>query len=193
MSNALNKHESKYYNTACLMDEALLSLLEKKEIDFITVKEICAKAGVNRSTFYLHYESVDDLLQEALNYMTKKFAQTFQADISNEMNPVADGLLITPKYVLPYLEFLKEHRRVYLAALMRPRVFQADAYSERALKNIIFPILNNFNVPKEEQKFVLAFWVGGMHQLVWSWVKGGCKEDVEFVCSVMMKCIPKEN
>ena len=50
----MNKSESKYYNTALLMDEALLILLEKKEYDFITVKEICEKAGVNRSTFYLH-------------------------------------------------------------------------------------------------------------------------------------------
>lgn len=58
----MNKSESKYYNTALLMDEALLLLLEKKEYEFITVKEICVKAGVNRSTFYLHYESIDDLL-----------------------------------------------------------------------------------------------------------------------------------
>lgn len=36
------------------MDEALLLLLERKEFDSITVREICLKAGVNRSTFYLH-------------------------------------------------------------------------------------------------------------------------------------------
>ena len=53
----MNKSESKYYNTALLMDEALLLLLENKEFDFITVKEVCQKAGVNRSTFYLHYEN----------------------------------------------------------------------------------------------------------------------------------------
>lgn len=54
----LNKAQSKYYNTACLMDEALIALLEKKNYEFITVKEICEKAGVNRSTFYLHYETI---------------------------------------------------------------------------------------------------------------------------------------
>ena len=48
------------------MDEALLCLLEKKEYEFISVKEVCRKAGVNRSTFYLHYEGMDDLLQEAV-------------------------------------------------------------------------------------------------------------------------------
>ena len=39
----MNKSESKYQNTAILMDEALLLLLEKKEFEFITVKEICEK------------------------------------------------------------------------------------------------------------------------------------------------------
>ena len=36
--SAMNKNESKYFNTALKMDEALLTLLEKKDFDFITVK-----------------------------------------------------------------------------------------------------------------------------------------------------------
>ena len=50
----MNKNESKYFSTAIKMDEALIALLEKKDFSYITVKEICEKAGVNRSTFYLH-------------------------------------------------------------------------------------------------------------------------------------------
>lgn len=51
----MNKQESRYAGTASLMDEALLLLLEQKDFDRITVKELCQKAGVNRTTFYLHY------------------------------------------------------------------------------------------------------------------------------------------
>ena len=51
------------------MDEALILLLDKKEYTFITVKEIWEKAGVNRSTFYLHYETIDDLLSETIKYI----------------------------------------------------------------------------------------------------------------------------
>ena len=58
----MDKAQSKYFNSARLMDEAFLCLLEKKSIDFISVKEICKKAGVNRSTFYLHYDNIADLL-----------------------------------------------------------------------------------------------------------------------------------
>ena len=42
----MNKNESKYFNTAIKMDEALLSLLEKKDFEYITIKEICDAAGV---------------------------------------------------------------------------------------------------------------------------------------------------
>ena len=71
----MNKSESKYYNTARLMDEALLALLAKKNYEFITVKEICEKAGVNRSTFYLHYETVNDLLTESVEYIAKQIGR----------------------------------------------------------------------------------------------------------------------
>lgn len=52
------------------MDEAFLSLIEKKDFSYITIKEICERAGVNRSTFYLHYELLADLLEESTQYIT---------------------------------------------------------------------------------------------------------------------------
>lgn len=51
------------------MDEAFLRLLEKKDFAYITVKEICETAGVNRSTFYLHYETIGDLLAESAEHI----------------------------------------------------------------------------------------------------------------------------
>ncbi len=39
----MNKSESKYFHTALRMDEALISLLEEKDLEYISVKEICEK------------------------------------------------------------------------------------------------------------------------------------------------------
>lgn len=69
MGSSMNKHESKYFNTALLMNEALIRSLDKKDYEYITVKEICDIAGVNRSTFYLHYETMEDLLLETIENM----------------------------------------------------------------------------------------------------------------------------
>ena len=73
----MNKSESKYFYTARLMNESLLILLEKKDIDYITVKEICEKAGVNRSTFYLHYDNIDDLFKETIERLNNDFISSF--------------------------------------------------------------------------------------------------------------------
>ena len=72
----MNHSESKYFATAARMDEAFLELLEKKDFAYITVKEICKKAGVNRSTFYLHYETVNDLLTESTRYLINLLMKT---------------------------------------------------------------------------------------------------------------------
>ena len=85
----MNKSESKYFNTALLMDEALIRLLEVKDYEYITVKEICEKAGVNRSTFYLHYETVNDLLSECLENIKKRFFDSF-AKKPNDLSAVSE-------------------------------------------------------------------------------------------------------
>ncbi len=76
----MTRAESKYFHTAQKMDEAFLSLLGKKDFDYITVKEICETAGVNRSTFYLHYQTINDLLSESVKLMNEQFLRYFEND-----------------------------------------------------------------------------------------------------------------
>ena len=83
----MNKSESKYFNTALRMDEALIALLEKKDLEFITVKELCQLAGVNRSTFYLHYETVADLLSETVEMINQRFLSYFPQNEKDIRNP----------------------------------------------------------------------------------------------------------
>lgn len=73
----MNKSESKYFNTGPLYGRGVVALLEVKDLEYITVKEICEKAGVNRSTFYLHYETIADLVNEAMENVNKRFLACF--------------------------------------------------------------------------------------------------------------------
>ena len=191
-SNKLNKSESKYYNTASLMDEALILLLEKKEYSFITVKEICEKAGVNRSTFYLHYETIDDLLSECIEYVGNKINKKFSNKVINKQvikdSGLDDLLFITPEYLLPYLEFLKENKAIYKIAYSQPNVFKEQYVVNHLHKNIFEPILNRFLVPKNEQKYMMSFYLSGMGALMVEWIKNDCKEDIQTIINILMKC-----
>lgn len=91
----MNKSESKYFNTALLMDEALLQLLERKDLEFITVKEICERAGVNRSTFYLHYETIGDLVNETAQMIDRRF----QAYFSESTDDCRDSVEMIAKII----------------------------------------------------------------------------------------------
>ncbi|WP_241535999.1 TetR/AcrR family transcriptional regulator [Indiicoccus explosivorum] len=51
----------KKYTRAQLKD-SLIGLLKEKEISTITIKELCERADINRSTFYAHYRDPADLL-----------------------------------------------------------------------------------------------------------------------------------
>lgn len=53
--------------TRLALRDALLALLAEKGWDELSVQEICDRADVGRSTFYLHYQSKEDLLSEGLN------------------------------------------------------------------------------------------------------------------------------
>ena len=50
--------------TRRMMKDALLELLEKKELSSISVTEICETADVHRSTFYKYYTDAADLLRD---------------------------------------------------------------------------------------------------------------------------------
>ncbi len=187
----MNKSESKYFNTARRMNEALLQLLEKKEFDYITVKEICVKAGVNRSTFYLHYENMNDLLEESLAYIYSRFTdkyKTFAVDGETiKTCKTEELLLLTPQYIFPYLSLLKENRKLFMTSISKPHIFRISNSFNKTYREIFDPILERFQVPPEERKFLLVFYISGMHAVIVEWLKGGCKEDTAYIADLLIK------
>ena len=96
----MTRSESKYFVTATKMDEAFLRLLEKKDISYITVKEICETAGVNRSTFYRYFSDKYTLRDEIVDNIVQDFAEHMEVDflhmnIEDEVHTrsLQDGLI----------------------------------------------------------------------------------------------------
>lgn len=58
---ATNKTNAAFAPGAAI-ESALLRLLGDSDINEITIKRLCEEADVNRTTFYLHYTSVFDVL-----------------------------------------------------------------------------------------------------------------------------------
>jgi AcrR family transcriptional regulator len=179
----MNKQEIKYFNTASYMDEALLFLLEKKEYEFITVKEVCKKAGVNRSTFYLHYETMDDLLEEAVQYVTNKFSLQFKdIDVAED---VSKTILTKERFLRPYLTFIKDNKKIYRLIHDKPQLFNLDKVANSLYDKIFNIALTNYGVNEEEKRYVFAFYINGVLGVIKQWLENDCKDDIDLIIKII--------
>lgn len=194
----MKKSESKYFNTARMMDEALIELLCKKDIQFISVKEICEKAGVNRSTFYLHYETIADLLEETIEHIQEEFNKSFSVSAKEFIGgidnvPLNKLILINERFLIPYLEFVKGHKYIYKATLNNPISMQSEARLSTLYKHVIKPIFMRFGIPDEEQRYWLMYYINGVMAIVLEWLKGDCNESVEDMVRIIENCVLTRN
>ena len=190
----MERRNSRYYETPELMDEAFLSLLEEKDLEIITDKDVCSRAGVSRSTFYLHYESFADLMEESTRLMLGRFRGGFDREAESdvfarlESAPVGELNLVVPEYLTPYLEFVGENRRLFSALVENAGTLgMRDVYG-RMERHLIAPILDRFCVPERSRRFLMRFYLGGLMAILVEWVKGGCEEPVEEVAEIMRGC-----
>lgn len=189
----MNKSESKYFNTARRMDEALLSLLAEKELAYITVKELCHRAGVNRSTFYLHYESISDLLEETLSMVHTCFQHSVPRDSAHslaiETAPPEELFFITDQYLHPYLEFVRENRAIYKAIHDQMGVFGAERAYQQFFRSVFSPILSRFGVAQDQHDYIMAFYRHGLTAVLMKWVESNCAEDPRHIAQVIKLCV----
>lgn len=188
----MNKSESKYFNTAVRMDEAFLALLEKN-FAYITVKELCEAAGVNRSTFYLHYETMADLLAESAQYLNERFlaymkhdSEAFVAKLHD--CPLEELYLITPQYLTPYLNYIRENQRLFRTGLENAAALHLDDSYEELFRHVLTPILERYRVPEQDREYLMAFYLQGLMAIITQWLKGGCADPIEHIIDLMRQC-----
>jgi AcrR family transcriptional regulator len=194
----MNKSESKYFNTAQLMNQALIQLLEYKDIEYISVKEICEKAGVNRSTFYLHYETISDLVEEAIEHITDKFIGLFPQNSCDFVGniqeaPINELILVREDYLIPYLSFIYDNKGVFKAAVKNPNCMKTFNRYSRLKQYVFEPIMERFQIPKDVRNYWTCYYINGIWAIIEEWLKNDCRETVEQIATIIISCvIPKD-
>lgn len=90
------KQDLRTLRTKNALKSVLKELLLSKDFENISVKEVCEKAEINRRTFYLHYDTIDDLLMEILDDISAEF---------NEYSKGYDHLKNIERIVSDYFHF----------------------------------------------------------------------------------------
>ena len=190
----LNRTSSRYFATAARMDAALVEILETKPFEYITVREICEKAGVNRSTFYLHYETTRDLLEETAKHLLDDFTSRFSVDVSSIAGGFSDRELaelnfISPEYLHPYLIYIRDNRHVFSTVLTHIGSFGFDQVYRRMFRHIFDPILSRFHYPESHRPYVMMFYLNGLTAVVTQWMKNDCETSIEDLTAIIRECV----
>ena len=167
--------------TRNLLKNALVQLMQEQHISKISIRAICEVAGINRSTFYVHYTDQYDLLkkveQEVLDNLNKYLGKQ---DLSDE-RPISIQILIK------VLDYVKENMELFKALLSEncDFAFQKDLV---ALAQIISSQQNQL-FDLRTQEYIKIFGFTGTISMLQKWLNDGANESpaqmAEFIIQIV--------
>ena len=120
------KNNSRYKNSSEKIETAFLALILNHKYEDITISQVCSQAGINRSTFYCHYDDINDLIIKIESKFAKSMATIFNY-----------GERQTHEAFIEMFSFVKDNKYFYKAFLNIPYATFAEYNTKtEVLKNI---------------------------------------------------------
>lgn len=129
--------------------DTFISLLKEKSFNQITVKDIVDECGVNRNTFYYHYEDINDLLESVI---------TEETDVLIKNYPTIDSIDTAVEVAIKYtLENKKTILNIYKHLdknIYERFIMDTCEYTVRTLIN---SITKDMNISQKDKQFLISF------------------------------------
>ena len=138
------------------IEKIFLQLIQKKNIEEISVSTICELSGLNRSTFYSNYIDIYDLGEKVKQQMEVEFAQ-FQLSNNAKQNP--DGYLNMFRYIKDNQIFFKTYFKLEEISKNVPTQYRIEL-AEKYYDNKFIELVLEVNQIKEivtKKNDVMAF------------------------------------
>ncbi len=169
--------------TRAALAKALLTLIETKEYDAITIQQITDAADLNRATFYLHYANKEELLTDSLEAMFDELVAQF-SDIV-EKRPLWEDATAE----LAIFNHIAEHASLYKVLLSERgqgyviyRIVDYIAAYAKSQTGAHLPPESALNLPKEIISHHVA---GSIFALVSWWVQNDMPYEPEYMASAV--------
>ena len=157
------KENQRVMLTKRLVREALIGLLETKSIERISIRELCAQAGINRSTFYAHYGSQADVLADiASHYLADISRVIAAADIRDQSDVI--------QRVTTVLEYMQSHIQLsrMLLGNYADKSFAVRLISLPQIQEMLSGALAG--TEEVEKQDCIVFTVNGSYRLIEEWI-----------------------
>lgn len=170
------KNNKRYKGSSEKIETTFLALLLNHKYEEITISEIVKHANINRSTFYAHYDDINDLIIKIESRFANSMASIFNF-----------GLRPTHQAFVEMFTFIKNNKYFYKAFLNIPYATLAEYNTKvEVLKNID----NNANFEKDNKLGIYyraSFFGAGIKEMCRIWLEHDCKESPSFMAELLLE------
>lgn len=182
----MNTHNNqKYRNMDKKLKNTMLELLKEMDYEKITVKMICKKADVNRSTFYAHYTDIYEIMEQMEEHLNQELLESYPEYIpeGNEIFPLWP--------FIPFLRHIKKHHYFYKIALKQRKSFPLEQGYEQMWNQIVKPKCEAAGIRSEpEMMYYFVYFQAGFTFALKRWIDTGCRESEEELAKIIQNCVP---
>lgn len=151
-----NDHKESYVEKQ--LADALITLLQKQDIDDISIRSLCLQADVGRASFYRHFQSKEEILDQHAAALIKIWAEEFEADPQSHPSNVFESLFTHIQKHQTFYKVLYKTKRV---DVIRNSLRQKIGYSKD---------LNN------AEAYQKVFFADGLSGYIEEWIERGMQE-----------------
>lgn len=163
------------------LGESLKKLLATTTLDKITVKDIVEDCGVNRQTFYYHFQDIFDLLGWVF---TRETEQTVNGNHTQATWKI--GFYQT-------LCYIKEHRKLIINAYNSVTRETLERYlyhiTYGLMKYVVLEEAEGLCVSDIDKKFITDFYKYAFVGLILEWIRTGAKEEPSEIVAQLGKLV----
>lgn len=161
-----NRTDRRIEKTIKATETAYFELLSEKKNDRITITELADRANIDRKTFYLHYNSVDDVIDRH----SRATVARIMAELENKgfFNDVLDVSVFFETVLAVREEELQEFE-----VLQDPEITAlAWKHAENNLKDMLSDIAYRFfDEPDPEMELSIKFYTAGIMSIFVSYIR----------------------
>ena len=166
MTETVSRHDSdkRVIRTKKAIKEALFRIMEEKDISSISISELTQEANINRRTFYTHYHSITDILEEIESDLVEALGVLVQGIDVNALRKSASELFLGLNSLITVeFDYYFHLVRVDMRGMLMSRL-------KNVIRGMTDTILNHFyKVPGNNTSIMSAFIVGGFFNMYLEW------------------------
>lgn len=177
----LKKETAKVANvniTRRVIQTAFMELLNERPLGKITVKDITDRCGINRNTFYYHYQDIPALLEEICQIQVEEIIRKYPTlnSIEECLNAAMQSVLDNKRAIMHV--YHSDNRSTYVNSLWRMCAATVTAYFDSAF--VDSPL------PEEDRQLLLRYHKCECFGLILDWINNGVKE--EYIAGMKRLC-----